>query len=612
MRTRLTDEEVARFTAQRYRFPGVDIQARLFRQYPLGEVASHVIGYIGRINQTRGGEASRTATTPPTTTAPTTSARKASRRATRRSCTARPATRKSKFGRRPRGAHAVAHAGHAGQQPDPVARHRAAEGRRGGVRRPARRAGRDRAGDRRRAGLCVACRPSTPTCSSTASTSRAGTSSTPRPTSRWSTARCRAAIRPARPSSPSWRWPRWSWASARRRPAISDPGYFILRRPPLPRRQGGRPRHGRHVPLDRAVLRHLLLPARQRPRHRRDARLHEAVRFRPDHRHRPRAREARRAAVDRPGSASASYRQPEQQKWYAGETISLGIGQGYNSYTPLQLAHATATLANNGVVMKPHLVKFMEDGGTRARTPTVPKESYRIPLKQENIDVIKNAMVGVTREGTAARAFANAGYTSGGKTGTAQVIAIKKNEKYNASTIAERLRDHALFTAFAPADKPRIAHRRDRRERRLRRGRRRADRAQGARLLPARQARRPEPPGRRADREDRHSETRRWPRCEPTKLRRRPARRRRKPRATRTRPMQHHPNDARSGSRSSPILTVVRRAAGADHVPAAVDRHRHAVLGRHRFPGPRRRPAAQHPGRPSSSCGSPPTCRRRP
>jgi penicillin-binding protein 2 len=153
----------------------------------------------------------------------------------------------------------------------------------------------------------------------------------------------------------------------------------------------------------------------------------------------------------------AAYKRPQQQKWYAGETISLGIGQGYNSFTPLQLAHAVANLANNGVVMKPHLVKIMEDGGTRARTPTVPTESYRIPLKQHNIDIIKQAMVGVTREGTAAKTFVNAGYVSGGKTGTAQVIAIKKNEKYNASRIDERHRDHSLYTAFAPADKPRIA-----------------------------------------------------------------------------------------------------------------------------------------------------------
>jgi penicillin-binding protein 2 len=95
----------------------------------------------------------------------------------------------------------------------------------------------------------------------------------------------------------------------------------------------------------------------------------------------------------------------------------------------LQLAHATATLANNGIVMKPHLVREIENGVTRQRTLTVPKESYRIPLKQENIDVIKQAMVGVNTEGTGARAFAKAGYVSAGKTGTSQVIAIKKGER---------------------------------------------------------------------------------------------------------------------------------------------------------------------------------------
>ncbi|MRX09669.1 penicillin-binding protein 2 [Pseudoduganella sp. FT25W] len=145
-------------------------------------------------------------------------------------------------------------------------------------------------------------------------------------------------------------------------------------------------------------------------------------------------------------------------RWVGGDTISVSNGSGLNAYTPLQIAHAVANLANNGVVMKPHLVKIVEDSTTRARKLTVAQQSYRIPLKQENIDFIKNAMVGVTSEpgGTAYRVFANAGYTVGGKTGTAQVITIKKGEKYNAARLAERLRDNALFTAFAPADKPRI------------------------------------------------------------------------------------------------------------------------------------------------------------
>jgi penicillin-binding protein 2 len=88
-----------------------------------------------------------------------------------------------------------------------------------------------------------------------------------------------------------------------------------------------------------------------------------------------------------------AYRKPEQQKWYDGETISLGIGQGYNSFTILQLANAVSILVNNGVAMKPHLVKAVEDSVTRKRSLTVPKESYRLPLKQADIDVIKRAMV---------------------------------------------------------------------------------------------------------------------------------------------------------------------------------------------------------------------------
>jgi penicillin-binding protein 2 len=108
--------------------------------------------------------------------------------------------------------------------------------------------------------------------------------------------------------------------------------------------------------------------------------------------------------------------------------------------------------------MKPHLVKILEDGGTKQRTLTVAKESGRIPLKQENIDVIKRAMVGVINDnsGTGFMAFRNAGYLAGGKTGTAQVVGLK-GAKYNHNMTPERMRDNALFTAFAPADKPKIA-----------------------------------------------------------------------------------------------------------------------------------------------------------
>jgi penicillin-binding protein 2 len=149
---------------------------------------------------------------------------------------------------------------------------------------------------------------------------------------------------------------------------------------------------------------------------------------------------------------------PAAGKWVGGDTISVSNGSGYNTYTILQIAQATSILANNGTIMKPHLVKIIEDAGTRQRRLTVPKESGHIPLKQENIDLVKDGMVGVTTEpgATGYRAFLNAGYSVGGKTGTAQVIGIKANEKYNASSLAERLRDNALFVAFAPADKPKI------------------------------------------------------------------------------------------------------------------------------------------------------------
>ncbi|HET7773383.1 MAG TPA: penicillin-binding protein 2, partial [Burkholderiaceae bacterium] len=152
-----------------------------------------------------------------------------------------------------------------------------------------------------------------------------------------------------------------------------------------------------------------------------------------------------------------AFRKPEQKRWIPGETISLGIGQGYNTFTILQLAHATATLANNGVVMKPHLVKAIEDPKTGQRTPTVPKESYRIPLKRENIELVKRGMLAVNESGTGARVFAGAQYNAAGKTGTVQLFTIKQGEKYVASRVAERLRDHSLYVAFAPAEDPKIA-----------------------------------------------------------------------------------------------------------------------------------------------------------
>lgn len=150
------------------------------------------------------------------------------------------------------------------------------------------------------------------------------------------------------------------------------------------------------------------------------------------------------------------FKTPEQKKWYPGETISIGIGQGYNAYTPIQLAQATATLANNGVMFRPHLVKFITDSHTGARKLVEPQPLKTLDLKPEHIEVIKQAMIGVIKEGTGARAFAGAGYVAAGKTGTAQVYSLKGAD-YKHHAVKQALRDHALFIAFAPADAPKIA-----------------------------------------------------------------------------------------------------------------------------------------------------------
>ena len=152
-----------------------------------------------------------------------------------------------------------------------------------------------------------------------------------------------------------------------------------------------------------------------------------------------------------------AYKRPEHQKWYSGETISLGIGQGYNAFTMLQLAQATATLANGGVKHKPQLVIATEEALDRNRVPVPPAPPEDLQYKPQNVALVKRAMVGVTQTGTSARVFAGASYLSGGKTGTAQAVTIGQKSRYDAAKLEERQRDHSLYIAFAPADAPRIA-----------------------------------------------------------------------------------------------------------------------------------------------------------
>jgi len=147
-----------------------------------------------------------------------------------------------------------------------------------------------------------------------------------------------------------------------------------------------------------------------------------------------------------------------KEKWYSGDTVSAGIGQGYDLVTPMQLAFATAVLANDGVGYRPHLVRQVQHSGSNVTPVPEVKPEFTIALNPEHLALVKRAMVAVMQPGgTAAQAGAGAPYAFAGKTGTAQVVGIKQGEKYIESQVTERNRDHAWFIAFAPADKPKIA-----------------------------------------------------------------------------------------------------------------------------------------------------------
>ncbi len=454
IRTRLTDEEVARFAANRYRFPGVEIKARLFRQYPFEAVASHVIGYIGRINdkdqerlEEQGVEANY------------------------------------------RGTDFIGKSGLEGSYQnelhgttgiEQVEIDAGGRGIRTLSRTPAL-AGNDITlaldiklqqiaetafGERR--GALVALDPTTG--GVLAFVSKPGfdpnlfvegidpqswaelNNSPDRPLTN-------RAINGQYPPGSTFK-PYLALAAleiGKRRPGqtIFDPGYFDF---------GGRrfrdDKVGGHGTVDmyRSIVEscdtyYYILSNDMGI----DAIARSLVPF----------GFGSRTGIDLEGESTGilpspewkrkRFRKPEQQKWYAGETISIGIGQGYNSYTPMQLAQAMAVIANNGLVHKPHLVNFIDNQRTNTRRTIEPEVSSRTAFKPENIEFIKKAMAGVNTSGTGAAAFAKAQYTSGGKTGTSQVIAIKANEKYSEKNTAERHRDHSLFIAFAPLDNPKIA-----------------------------------------------------------------------------------------------------------------------------------------------------------
>jgi penicillin-binding protein 2 len=454
VRTRLSDEEVARFTAQRYRFPGVDIQARLFRQYPFGKTAAHVIGYIGRISQRDADKIDETddAANYNGTDYIGKAGLEKSYESQLHGTTGYEEVEISAGGR------AVRTLSHTSSAPGKnlilsidIELQKVIE---------------EAFGDRK--GALIAIEPSTGDILAYVSMPSFDpnlfvdgidqqswdelNNSPDRP----------LVNRPLSGTYPpgSTYKPFMALAAlelGKRRPedSINDQGFFWLGNHKFrDDKPGG---HG-VVNMYKSIVVSCDTYYYQLANDMGVDAIHDFMKpFGFGQLTGIDLENERRGLLPSTAWKRAAYSKPEQQKWYAGETISLGIGQGYNAFTPLQIAQALATLVNNGVVMKPHLVKILEDGLTHQKTMTVPKESYRIPLKQENIDFVKNAMVGVTKEGTGARAFAGAGYVAGGKSGTAQVVTIKQNEKYDSKKIAEHLRDHSLFTAFAPADHPTIA-----------------------------------------------------------------------------------------------------------------------------------------------------------
>ncbi len=152
----------------------------------------------------------------------------------------------------------------------------------------------------------------------------------------------------------------------------------------------------------------------------------------------------------------SAFREPEQQRWYPGETVSVLIGQGYNAFSLMQLAQATAVLANGGTYYRPSLVRAFRPSGAATPRAVEAEVMHTIELDPKAVDAVRNALVGVTKVGTARRSFASAPYEVAGKTGTVQLFNLK-GAKYKRDEVDERLRDHSAFMGYAPAKNPTIA-----------------------------------------------------------------------------------------------------------------------------------------------------------
>ncbi len=450
IRTRLTDEEVARFSAQRYRFPGVELRARLFRHYPLGETGSHMVGYIGRVSQA---DKEKIATWDDAANYVGTDyigkiGIEQSYERELHGTTGMEEVEITAGGRAVRTlSHTPATPGNNLILSVDIKLQEIVE---------------KAFGDRR--GALIAIEPATgdvlafvskPTFDPNLFVEGIDPLNWEALNSDIDKPLLNRALRGTYPIGSTYK-PFLALAAletGKRRPetVYNDPGFFMY--------AGHKFRDSNKVPLG-AVNMHTSIVKSSDIYYYMVANdmgvdaIHDFMKplgF------------GQITGIDIEGEQtgvlpSTAWKEKRfKQKWYGGETISIGIGQGYNAFTLLQLAHATATIANDGIVMKPHLVRAIEDIKTGERKLTVPKESYRIDWKPDHLRIVRDAMVDVNIYGTGRGAFQGAPYKVGGKTGTAQVVGIKQNEKYDEKRVAERNRDHSLFIAFAPAEKPRIA-----------------------------------------------------------------------------------------------------------------------------------------------------------
>jgi len=454
IRSRLSDEEIARFAVHRYRFPGVEAKARLFRQYPQGEMFSHVVGHIGRINQREVEKLEG-------------DGRLANYRGSDYIGKTGLEQSYEKFLHGTTGVEEV-EVDSGGRAVRTLSRTPPVSGNNLVLNLDAKlqEIAYNAFGDRR--GALVAIDPATG--GILAFVSKPGfdpnlfvdgidpqswselNGSPDKPLLNRANA---GTYPPGSTFKPFMALAALFYSKRSPQQVISDPGYFMF--------GGHRFRDGRPVPLGAVDMHRSIVVSSDVYYYS----LANELGIDPIARFMTLFGFGSRTGIDIAGEAAGvlpstewkmrRFSKPEQKKWYAGETISVGIGQGYNNYTPLQLASATATLANDGVMFRPHIVNYIEDIRTRDKTPIEPKPLRDLGLKPEHIKVVKEAMVGVNKEGTGARVFAGAPYVSAGKTGTAQVIAIKQGEKYVESRVAERHRDHAWFIVYAPAEKPSIA-----------------------------------------------------------------------------------------------------------------------------------------------------------